>query len=358
MDISSFINSKDIREYHKQIGYEYNSVEAAWLVSQCNSKTLEQKHETWQWIIDNMPDMEIKACGRWNGHFKNKEVIYSNVESIHRLLHDYMEMENAFIKEFKDNTGGWFYKYKYYYSSFKYRCSSSDFEGFFSTYENCEKHIQDNVDAEDSNLIEIKRTLPDEGDAFHGDIMIDLSGRILEVSPNYSENDNKRWYEIDGFFDELWFCFPVPFKRGDIVSICNRYHPEDREPIVINGIIVPYGRNEEEFINKRREHGDTSDMNIWGYAADVEWVSGYRGVYSEVWWNYMDAEYYRDELKGYNRVLKPVSNWLKGELLDDVDLFLAGYHHIIMEEYLAQTFPVLYLKEWMEKAGFPAEGDE
>lgn len=61
MDITSFINSKDIREYHKQIGYEYNSVEAAWLVSQCNSKTLEQKHEAWLWIIDNMPDMEISV---------------------------------------------------------------------------------------------------------------------------------------------------------------------------------------------------------------------------------------------------------------------------------------------------------
>ena len=150
----------------------------------------------------------------------------------------------------------------------------------------------------------------------------------------------------------------MPFKRGDIVSLCSRYHPEDREPIVIDGIIVPHGLDEEEYISKRREHGDPSDMNIWGYAADLEWVSGYRGVYSEVWWNYMDAEYYRDELKGYNRVLKPVSNWLKGELGDALDLFLAGYHHIIMEEYLAQTFPVLYLKEWMEKAGFPAKGDE
>ncbi len=358
MDITSFINSKDIREYHKQIGYEYNSVEAAWLVSQCNSKTLEQKHEAWLWIIDNMPDMEIKDCGRWDGHFRKREEIQANVESIHKLLRDYMEMEDAFIKEFEENTGGWFYTYKYYYSSFKYRCGSSDLVGFFSTYEKCVNHIQDNVDAEDSNLIEIKRTLPDEGDVFRGDIMIDLSGRIMEVSPNYSESENKRWYEIDGFFDELWFCFPVPFKRGDIVSICNRYHPEDREPIVIDGIIVPHGWDEEEYTKKRRDHGDTSDMNIWGYAANVEWVGGYRSVYSEVWWNYMDAEYYSNELKGNNRVLKPVSNWLKGELGDALDLLLAGYHHIVMEEYLAETVPSLYTKEGLEKAGFPAEGDE
>ena len=351
MDITSFINSKDIREYHKQIGYEYNSVEAAWLVSQCKSKTLEEKHEAWQWIIDNMPDMEVKDCGRWCGYF--------NEESVHKLLRDYMEMENDFIKKFKDSTGGWFYTYKYYYSnSSKYNCSSSDIEGFFSSYEKCEKHSLDNVDAEETHIILIKRMRPDEGDVFRGDIMIDLSGRIMEVSPNYSENDNKRWYEIDGFFDELWFCFPVPFKRGDIVSICNRYHPEDSDPIVIDGIIVPHGWDEEEYIKKRREHGDTSDMNIWGYAANVEWVGGYRSVYSEVWWNYMDAEYYSNELKGNDRVLKPVSNWLKGELGDALDLLLAGYHHIVMEEYLAETVPSLYTKEGLEKAGFPAEGDE
>ena len=352
MDFADFINSKDISEYHKKIGYEYNTLEAAWLVSQCHHVTLEQKHEAWQWIIDNMPDMEIKNCGRWNGDF--------NEESIHKILREYIEMENAFINKFKECEGRWLYVYKYYYRSLKYDCSSSDIEGFFSTYENCEKHIITNVDAEDSNLIEIKRSLPDEGKitGLHGSIMIDLSGRIMEVSPNYSESENKRWYEIDGFFDELWFCFPVPFKRGDIVSICSRYHPEDREPIVIDGIIVPHGWDEEEYIKKQREHGDTSDMNMWGYAANVEWVGGYRSIYSEVWWNYMDAEYYSDELKGNNRVLKPISNWLKGELGDDLVLLLSGYHHIMLEEYLSATVPVLYTKEGLNLAGFPADGDE
>ena len=49
---------------------------------------------------------------------------------------------------------------------------------------------------------------------------------------------------------------------------------------------------------------------------------------------------------------------LKGELGDALDLLLAGYHHIVMEEYLAETVPSLYTKEGLEKAGFPAEGDE
>ena len=72
----------------------------------------------------------------------------------------------------------------------------------------------------------------------------------------------------------------------------------------------------------------------------------------------MDAEYYREELTGFNRLLKPISNWLKGELGDDLVLMLSGYHHIMMEEYLSRTVPALYTKEGLKMAGFPAEGVE
>ena len=36
MDFTNFINSKDIRDYHREIGYKYNTLEAAWLVYQCD----------------------------------------------------------------------------------------------------------------------------------------------------------------------------------------------------------------------------------------------------------------------------------------------------------------------------------
>ena len=344
MDISRFINSTDIRNYHKKIGYEYNSVEAAWLVSQCHSKTLEEKHEAWQWIIDNMTDMEIVNCGRW---------VSEKGQTIHKVLADYMEMEKTFVKEFKDSSRGWLYMYKYYFMD------SIDTEGCFSSYENCEKHIMENYHPEETNHIEIRRGLPDKGDIFHGSfITIDLSGRILSVFTDYWKEENHRWNGISRFFGELWFNFPVPFKRGDIVYLKSRYQSDKHSPIVLDSIIVPSGEDKEEYIKKRREHGDTSDMDIWGYAADVEWCNGYNGIYNDTWWNYMDAEYYREELTGFNRLLKPVSNWLKGEFGDGVDLLLAGYHHIMMEEYLSRAVPVIYTKEGLKMAGFPAEGDE
>lgn len=349
MDISSFINSKDIREYHKKIGYEYNSLEAVWLVSQCRRLTLKEKHEAWQWIIDNMPDMEVKDCGKWSSNFKD--------DSIHKLLKEYIEMENAFIKKFQDNSGGYLYKYRRYSRSTERGWGIEDFEGFFSSWDKCRKHILDTENALTWACYEINRRLPDEtaDRIIHGRIEIDIAGQILNVSVDYEKEENVRWYHLSWFFDELWFKFPVPFKRGDIVFEQRPYHPDDREPVVIDGIIVPYGWDEEEYIKKHKEYGDIFDMNIWGYAAATEWASGFCGAYRQVWHSYMNAEYYRDELEGYNRMLKPISSWLKGEFNDELDLLLAGYHHIMTEEYLKSTVPILYTNEELKLAGFTSE---
>ena len=343
MDFTSFINSKDIREYHKEIGYEYNALEAAWLVSQCQSVTLKEKHEAWQWIIDNMPDMKINNCGKWSP-FRG--------EQIHKLLADYMAMEDQFITEFKDNSGGWLYSYKSYYTSLRYGYGADFYEGVFSSWDKCIEHILKNEDAEDISFVEIRRGFPDGGEMTrnNGDIECEIgSGKILSCTHDYSREENERWFLLSSFFDELWFNFPVPFKCGDIVYLKNRYHPLERKPIVWNDNPAEH----EEYVKKRIEHGgDTSDMNFTGYAVDD-------GIYSEVWWNYMDAELYRKELTGMNRLLIPVSNFLKGKLgRHSIDIALAGYHQILTEEMLAKATPRGILEEYLKLAGFHVGEDE
>lgn len=198
MELYRFINSKDIREYHKKIGYKYNALEAAWLVSQCNSTTLEKRHKAWHWIIDNMPDMEVKNYGRWTHYFKE--------ESIHKLLMEYMEMENSFIKEFQNNAGGYLYKYRRYERSAERSYGISDFKGFFSSWDKCRSYILDTEDAEDAAFYEINRRRSDETEdhIIHGTIDIDIAGSILDVSADYEEEENERWFYLNTFFDELW----------------------------------------------------------------------------------------------------------------------------------------------------------
>ncbi len=343
MDITDFINSRDIREYHRKIGYEYDSLEAAWIVYQCHSKTLEEKHAAWRWIINNMPDREPTNCGSWH----DLEDV-----SVHKLISDYIEMDNSFIDEFTSGDGGFLYSYRRFGRSRDFGVDDTD--GFFSSWRNCLRYIVCLEDEEDTNYLEIRRCLPDEGLGrlySHGNIVVDLGGRIMSVTPAFTMEENERWYYLRTFFEKLWFNFPVPFKCGDIVVVLNRFHSEDLEPIVLKGIVIPPGRNDKAYTFLRRGDGDNTDMNIWGYAADVEWSNFYNGVYSEVWWNYMDVEYYRKELTGPNRVLKPISNWIKGELGDDLCLLLAGYHHILTEEHLARTIPKMYSDEGLKLAG-------
>ena len=86
MDISRFVNSRDIREHLQTINYEFNAMEAAWLVYQCANATIEERHTAWAWIIENMADME---------GIERPNCIYR--KSLHDTLRRYMAMENEFL---------------------------------------------------------------------------------------------------------------------------------------------------------------------------------------------------------------------------------------------------------------------
>ncbi len=74
MDFTFFINSRDVRDYHRKIDYKYSSLEAAWLVYMCDSIILSEKHSAWNWIINNMPDETI---------FLGNEEDYAKSVSLH-----------------------------------------------------------------------------------------------------------------------------------------------------------------------------------------------------------------------------------------------------------------------------------
>ena len=54
MDVLKFVNSKDIRKHLQDIGYECSPLEAAWLIYQCRSATVEEKHAAWDDLIETM----------------------------------------------------------------------------------------------------------------------------------------------------------------------------------------------------------------------------------------------------------------------------------------------------------------
>ena len=70
-------------------------------------------------------------------------------------------------------------------------------------------------------------------------------------------------------------------------------------------------------------------------------------------YNYMNLEYFRGELSGKKRILKALSNHIKGEI--DVGLFANAYHKILCEEYAKSQNPWNITSEGLAAAGIGTE---
>lgn len=57
--ILDFINSNTIRKYLENQNYQFDLIEAAWIISQSRNKSYEEKKAEWEKLIDNMPDCPI-----------------------------------------------------------------------------------------------------------------------------------------------------------------------------------------------------------------------------------------------------------------------------------------------------------
>ena len=88
MDLFRFIDSKDIREHLRQIGYSFTAPEAAFLVWQCRSTTLKEKIAAWREIIETMPDCSLTR--------REKEPI----GNCHDFLRRHIASQETLLKEF------------------------------------------------------------------------------------------------------------------------------------------------------------------------------------------------------------------------------------------------------------------
>ena len=96
----------DFRECQKQwkkTNYTLSAAEAAWLIKQDKSLTLEDNHKGWKEIIATMPDCAFDSHGVYDE---------ANVDSIHIFLSEYMAMENRLLERFYKRESNAVYTYK------------------------------------------------------------------------------------------------------------------------------------------------------------------------------------------------------------------------------------------------------
>lgn len=329
MDFYRFINSKDIRAHLESIGYQFDALEAAWLVCQCHTATMEEKHAAWREIIDTMPDMRVEFADE-------------SFESLHQLLRDNMAEEQRWFQSFVSPDASTVYEFEYFERKTNHRCSSRPFAEYNACISAMKKSVAVYKNGENSPII-IRKTIVDAVESNPSSVVVDPYGIVKE---------NFKW----NYFDDLWFAFPTPFQKSDIVFAPNGNEEILFEEILYDDAFVLTETATDIFSRTNKPMCDSTDMTAYGYFQEAD-----GSLYEACMHQYMDLERYPEEkLTGKKRILKALGNHLKGEI--DAVLFARAYHQILLEESARESLPRDITDEGMLLAGLKPntikEGEE
>lgn len=232
MNIFKYINSKDIRKYLEKIDYKFTSLEAAWLIYQCKGMTLKEKQAAFNELIDTMPDCEIEK--------RNNTVPQ---KSLHKFLKKYISLENRYIAEFYSAQNS-IYKLEYI---FKDDCEWYA-DGLYSSFQDLKA-----VAEATENVVKIRceKLIPNQT---HSRMIACFSKdfEIIDIHIDYipCNADYDIYY---GVFGGLFFDFPTPFKKGDIV--CDKFNRDGvcGGPFVLTEIGLSRFKDEKAVKKVRRQ---------------------------------------------------------------------------------------------------------
>ncbi len=326
MEIYNYINSKDIQAHWEKINYIPTGLDSAWLVWQGKNQTLKEKHTTYLNIIDSMKDQPIPS----GLHALPQP-------SLHEFLKRYTELELQLISAFYKEEPNAVYSYREYFDDDCYEETT-----LFHTFEGAQAFAMRGIEVNDidipqPNFIEFVKTYIGEVDKKIF-VRFNLEKEILRVDENNYLSEEKDFEIFQEVFRNLWFSFPTPFKKGDIVkTVRGKY---TRPSVFADLFVLTSICNDGD-----RTLGDGSDMTACGYFLDHDGV-----VYHECIHNYMDLEYLKTSLADENKLLLPISKYLKEEI--DLGLLLSAYRNILCKNEAKEVYLSLnYTKEGKELAG-------
>ncbi len=355
MNVYKFIRSKDVREYNEKIGHKFNTLESCFLVWRNPELSLYEKHEAWRQICLEMPDMEIKERLNVDYH-----------PSLYELIEKFVATDKFFINEFYREEDKAVYQYRFY-------CEgdngwSEDFRTPYSSFDKMKKALEEDFDLPIVAIEYRKKYLDKE----YKEIVISLKkdGTIMDVGfSGFTDDFLNAHYLMDKqeFFEGLWIDVPTPFKVGDIV--CSKKTPfgyriyNGDQPFVLT-FMANWSRKDsiergdkriserqDELLAYHKDSGDASDMTAHGYFLNTDYNDRYTGeFFGECMHDYTDLEYYRGEFVGGERVLLPISYFIKGEIGEQT--FVKACEIIKKQEETKWDIRCLgILDEWVKKLG-------
>lgn len=206
IDTASYLNSKDIAEHWRKIGFVCTPLQSAYLVWHNRTKTLAEKHAAWHEIIRAMSDCPVAA-----GHRKaNMGISESLAGSLHGFLQTYMRLQNKLVEQFYKKGDHAVYRYCVLYEG------DEDWSRDSLLYDRAEECFEDiTADAElfpSLRCIQITKQWIGEIKAITLSVKADKT--VLQLDADGLEEPDMNLLQV---FEWMWFDFPTPFKRGDIV---------------------------------------------------------------------------------------------------------------------------------------------
>lgn len=338
MDIYSYINSRDIAEYCKKLNHQFNSIETAYLIHDNKSLSIEEKHTLYNEIMKTMPDTELPENKCHN--FRTRS-FFDN-------LRDYINAEQMIMEELKKHNNDTVYIWNL---RFMPDYEKYDSPVIYSSFDNArDALVQEIHEFENDIFISTmhKKWLDSE---MQIEATMNREGKFTDICFYGFDNTHKlsRFEDILYLFENMWIHVPTPFKKGDILcEVIDDSHYNSFSPhnvFVFDNIC--YWNCDDNGLNKWKETADSMDMTAYGY-----WIRNDGTVYWECMHAYHNLEYYHGELKDDSRILKTISEHMKGNI--PPDLMLYAYEKIRNESIIRvarEAEAYLYGKDMLELAG-------
>lgn len=303
MNVCRFLNSKDLASYLREIRYEFSLPEAAFIVERSRLASLEEKVAAWRELADTMPD-----CGM------RERQNMDRIPSFKQFLHDYMALKEQEISHFYEPEGCVY-------------CSDYGGGGYgdklFSSAQDCIEYLSANLDGanEGASLEIVKCPISKSKAPVGGRLYLNRHMQVMGVTV-YGETDDEQQLSIQ--FEGMWFAFPTPFKRGDIVRdassdgshayVLSCLCTWNRAECLSNGLPQQCWnvKNADRMLDIHRKDGDTSDLwwSAYGMGKDGLWLD-------DMGSSYLDVERCADNLNEANQWAYVVSALIKGEIRYD-----------------------------------------
>ncbi len=325
-DITKYLNSEAVADYWRKINFNERCTpqQAAFIIWNSRKVCLDEKFSAWERLLDEENDCPLAG----KRQCENMGLPEHLTASLHNFLGEYISLCKRLKEQFYAEGDSAVYSFRTYYFG------DSDWYVGRKIYASAEECFQNAFDMEVITICVKKQWINSERVI---EVTTRADGTIISIDADGLPEEQANIFQA---FEWMWFNFPTPFKKGDIVA--SRYSPFgldvcNMHPFVLtnlctwgseeyrqNGIPDKDGAYEygDRHVAWLTEGGDISDMTAYGY-----FVNDDGSIYYECMHSYLDLEYYKVLPHTHYCTLTAFSNFVKGKI--DGELLAVAYHNIL-----------------------------